>query len=84
MGFILKDILKFRLSTKKSLAELYNPETMPAELLELHQRNDALVESCYRDKTFASDEERLSFLLGIYNQKIQELDANKKSSKSKK
>lgn len=57
---------------------------MPAELLELHQRNDALVESCYRDKTFASDEERLSFLLGIYNQKIQELDVNKKSSKSKK
>lgn len=79
-----KDILKFRLSTKKSLAELYNPETMPAELLELHQRNDALVESYYRDKPFASDEERLSFLLGLYNQKVQEYEANKKSSKSKK
>ena len=79
-----KDILKFRLSSKKSLAELYNPETMPAELLELHQRNDALVESCYRYKTFASDEERLSFLLGLYNQKVQELEANKKSAKSKK
>ena len=79
-----KNILKFRLSTKKSLAELYNPETMPAELLELHQRNDALVESCYRDKPFASDEERLSFLLGLYNQKVQELEVNKKVSKSKK
>lgn len=79
-----KDILIFRFSTKKSLAELYNPETMPAELLQLHQRNDALVESCYRDKPFASDEERLSFLLGLYNQKVQELEANKKLSKRKK
>ena len=58
--------------------------TKKSRVQELHQRNDVLVESCYREKPFASDEERLSFLLGLYNQKVQELEVNKKASKSKK
>ena len=69
-----KNILKARYYSKiNSLAELYNPETMPEDLYNAHIQNDALVESLYRDKPFESDEERLSFLLGLYNKRITEL-----------
>ena len=69
-----KNILKARYYSKiNSLAELYNPETMPEDLYNAHIQNDALVESLYRDEPFESDEERLSFLLGLYNKRITEL-----------
>lgn len=68
-----KEILKARYFAKTNLAELYNPETMPSDLHEAHIKNDALVESFYRDKPFEDDDERLAFLLALYNKKVQEL-----------
>jgi hypothetical protein len=51
---------------EKTIAQLYDPDTMPAELLKAHRALDAAVEKCYRAKAFASDEERLEFLFAEY------------------
>lgn len=50
----------------KTLAELYDPDKMPDDLREAHHRLDLIVESCYQDKPFANDEERLECLFRLY------------------
>ena len=50
----------------KTLAELYDPGKMPDDLREAHHRLDLIVESCYQDKPFANDEERLECLFKLY------------------
>jgi len=51
---------------EKTIAQLYDPDTMPADLLAAHRALDAAVEKCYRAKPFASDEERLEYLFAEY------------------
>jgi hypothetical protein len=53
---------------EKTIAQLYDPDTMPAELLAAHRALDAGVEQCYRSKPFTSDEERLEYLFALYEQ----------------
>ena len=50
----------------KTLAELYDPDKMPEDLREAHHRLDLIVESCYQEKPFANDEERLECLFKLY------------------
>lgn len=50
----------------KTIADLYDPDTMPPDLLAAHQALDLAVEKCYRDKPFTSDEERLEYLFALY------------------
>ena len=50
----------------KTIAQLYDPDTMPADLLLAHQALDKTVEQCYRAKPFTSDEERLEYLFLLY------------------
>ena len=50
----------------KTLAELYDPDKMPDDLREAHHKLDLIVESCYQDKPFANDEERLECLFKLY------------------
>ncbi len=47
------------------LAILYNPETMPPDLLKAHQHLDALVDKAY-GKKFANDAERVAHLFDLY------------------
>ena len=56
--------------SEKTLAELYDPDTMPAELKEAHHQLDLAVERCYRSKPFESDEERLAHLFHLYERMI--------------
>jgi hypothetical protein len=49
-----------------TLAQLYDPLTMPSELVHAHQRLDRAVERCYRPEPFASDRERVEFLFALY------------------
>lgn len=72
----------------KTLAELYNPESMPDDLKTAHEANDLAIEKLYRAKPFSSDEERLEFLFKLYEQMIKEerdretfFEAQKKSGK---
>lgn len=50
----------------KTLAWLYDPETMPQELREAHHRLDLIVDRCYRERPFKDENERLEWLLKLY------------------
>ena len=56
-----------------SLADLYDPLTMPPELTEAHHRLDAAVELAY-GRTFADDAERVAFLFERYSDLTGELN----------
>jgi hypothetical protein len=70
-----------------SLADLYDPLTMPPALLKAHQKLDAAVDGAYvpsgGKKTYASDAERVAFLFELY-QRITSLlpAANNKKTKT--
>jgi hypothetical protein len=50
----------------KSIAWLYNPETMPSNLLVAHQNLDQTIERVCIGRTFKSDTERLEYLFKQY------------------
>lgn len=56
--------------SKSSLADLYDPLTMPQELTRAHQTLDRAVDAAYlagtTRKSFASDAERVAFLFELY------------------
>jgi hypothetical protein len=56
-----------------SLADLYDPLTMPPELVRAHQALDKAVDKCYRAAAFTSETERLEYLFGLYNEYTQPL-----------
>jgi len=49
-----------------TLADLYDPDKMPDDLLEAHKRLDDAVDCCYREDGFENDRERVEWLLGKY------------------
>lgn len=49
-----------------SLADLYDPLTMPSDLLEAHDKLDHAVDLLYRKTPFASDTARLEHLFALY------------------
>ena len=60
---ILDTRMKFPDAT---LADLYDPNTMPPELKKAHRKNDLLVDKLYRSKGFESERERVEYLLELY------------------
>jgi type I restriction-modification system DNA methylase subunit len=70
-----------------SLADLYDPLTMPPALLKAHQKLDAAVDAAYQPsggkKTYASDAERVAFLFELY-QRITSLLPAKAAKKTRK
>lgn len=51
---------------EKTLAELYDPDLMPADLSTAHAEVDALVDSLYSKRGYETDEQRLSDLFAMY------------------
>lgn len=51
-----------------SLAILYNPETMPPDLLKAHIELDKAVDKCYGKNTFKNELERIEFLFCLYEE----------------
>jgi hypothetical protein len=49
-----------------SLADLYDPLTMPPALVKAHQKLDAAVDATYGKKAFKNDAERVAFLFERY------------------
>jgi hypothetical protein len=49
-----------------TLADLYDPLTMPAPLLKAHQALDRVVDRCYRSEAFPSDRHRVEYLFALY------------------
>ena len=56
----------FNTDTGSCLADLYDPLTMPQDLLKAHQELDRAVEKCYRKEKFNNDRERVEFLFAEY------------------
>ncbi len=70
---------------QSSLADLYDPLTMPPALVKAHQDLDRAVEKCYRaGKAFASDEERITLLFELYEKYTAPLTAEAQSKKQQK
>ncbi len=49
-----------------TIADLYYPKTMPANLREAHDRNDEVLERIYIGRRFKNDTERLEKLFELY------------------
>lgn len=49
-----------------SLADLYDPLTMPPALVKAHQELDKAVDLCYRPQVFTNEASRIAFLFELY------------------
>ena len=66
-----------------SLADLYDPLTMPTELVKAHKKLNAKVDAAYSKKKFLGDSDRVAFLFELYQQLKTPLTAQKKTRRSK-
>jgi hypothetical protein len=64
-----------------SLADLYDPLTMPPALLKAHQALDKAVDKCYRPQPFTSDAKRVEYLFEVYEEYTKGLLAGEKRKK---
>ena len=69
---------------EKTMAWLYNPETMPAGLKQAHKELDLAIEQIYRLAPFHSDEERLEYLFKLYDEMTTKETLFAKEKKGKK
>ncbi|WP_127075810.1 class I SAM-dependent DNA methyltransferase [Rhodomicrobium lacus] len=61
-----------------TIADLYDPENMPANLREAHERNDEVLERIYIGRRFRNDTERLEKLFEMYTKMTSSLGTAKK------
>lgn len=53
-----------------TIADLYDPDTMPADLRVAHERNDEVLERIYIGRRFKNDTERLEKLFELYTKMV--------------
>ena len=58
-----------------TLADLYDPLTMPVDLLKAHQKLDAAVDKAYRKEPFKSARERVEFLFKLHSEITEPMNA---------
>lgn len=58
-----------------SLADLYDPLTMPADLRKAHHANDKAVDAAYGRRKFTSEAERVGFLFEMYQKRLDQEEA---------
>jgi hypothetical protein len=66
-----------------TIADLYDPDTMPANLREAHERNDETMERIYIGRRFKNDTERLEKLFELYTDMTARQATPKKSTARK-
>jgi hypothetical protein len=66
-----------------TIADLYDPENMPANLRETHDRNDEVLERIYIGRRFKNDTERLEKLFELYTKMTSQPAPPKKSNHRK-
>jgi hypothetical protein len=77
-----QEVLKIRTNfSKNSLAELYNPLSMPAELVKAHNELDKAVDQAYRSQPFTSEAKRMEFLFELYEKYTADLFSKEKKKK---
>ena len=67
-----------------SLADLYDPLTMPPTLVKAHNELDKAVDLAYRPQTFTSEANRMVFLFELYEKYTADLFTKEKPKKTKK
>jgi hypothetical protein len=67
-----------------SLADLYDPLTMPPNLVKAHQALDAAVDAAYGRKGFKNDAERVAFLFELYQKYTSLLPSSTPTRKGRK
>jgi hypothetical protein len=67
-----------------SLADLYDPNTMPPALVKAHQQLDKAVDLCYRPQLFTSEAKRIEYLFELYEKYTSGLFQPAKKSKKNK
>jgi hypothetical protein len=65
-----------------SLADLYDPLTMPKPLLDAHRALDRAVDKCYRSAPFPNELTRLQYLFELYRQYTEPLLKDQKPPKA--
>jgi hypothetical protein len=58
-----------------SLADLYDPLSMPPDLVKAHKELDKAVDLCYRPQAFTNERARIEFLFNLYSQYVTPLQA---------
>lgn len=61
-----------------TIADLYDPDTMPTDLREAHERNDEVLERIYIGRRFRNDTERLEKLFELYTKMVTTSGSDKK------
>ena len=69
---------------ESTLADLYDPLTMPPELAKAHQALDKAVDAAYGKNGFKSEAERVAFLFERYQQLTAPLAVASKAAKASK
>jgi hypothetical protein len=69
---------------ESSLADLYDPNTMPPVLVKAHQQLDKAVDQCYRSQPFPSEAKRIEYLFELYEKYTGGLFQPEKKTKKKK
>ena len=69
---------------EKTLAELYDPDLMPANLREAHEAVDRFVDGLYSKHPYETDEDRLSDLFAMYEEMIAAEEAAKPAQRTRK
>ena len=64
-----------------TIADLYDPEKMPEDLRQAHERNDEVLERIYIGRRFKNDTERLEKLFELYTQMTSKEKAVRKKLK---
>ncbi len=67
-----------------SIAELYDPDTMPPDLRQCHEKNDEILERIYIGRRFKNDTERLEKLFELYTKISPKVSTLKKKANSAK
>lgn len=66
-NYVLMILAEREKHPEKTLADLYDPKTMPTELKNLHSLLDIAIDSIYRSRPFSNDGERIAHLFKMYS-----------------
>jgi len=66
-----------------TLADLYDPNTMPADLLKAHQSLDKAVDKAYAAPKFTTEAERVKYLFALYQTLTAPLEVASKPAKKR-
>jgi hypothetical protein len=80
-----QNVLDVRASfSNSSLADLYNPLTMPPALVKAHNELDKAVDAAYSKQNFSTEAKRMEFLFELYEKYTADLFVKEKHKKTKK